>query len=250
MVHESVRESPAGVASASVGARRRDGGALLVALTCIATTAALLMIVFYAPMDRVQGVVQRVFYFHVPMAWVSYLAFFVVLIASAMYLWRRDLKWDALARASVEIGVLFTTLVLVTGSLWAKPIWNTWWTWDARLTSTLVLWFIYVAYLMLRAYTPDLERGARFGAILGIVGFIDIPIIHFSVTWWRTLHPEPLVLRASPQLPGEMIVTLVVALLAATLLYATLLVYRTRLERLRDENLELEALRGFEGNHG
>ena len=219
------------------------------AASALTAVAALLMIVFYAPMERVQGVVQRVFYFHVPMAWVSYLAFFVVLIASGMYLWKRDLRWDTIARASVEIGVVFTTLVLVTGSLWAKPIWNTWWTWDARLTSTLVLWFIYVAYLMLRAYTPDVERGARFGAVLGIVGFIDIPIIHFSVTWWRTLHPEPIVLRPSPQLPAEMLATLAVATLAGTLLYATLLVYRTRLERLRDENHELEELRGLEGSH-
>jgi heme exporter protein C len=166
-----------------------------------------------------------------------------------MYLWKRDLKWDRIARASVEVGVVFTTLVLVTGSLWAKPIWNTWWTWDARLTSTLVLWFIYVAYLMLRAYTPDLERGARFGAVLGIIGFVDIPIIHFSVQWWRTLHPEPVVARANPQLPPEMLVTLLVALAAATLLYATLMVYRTRLERLRDENHELEAARAFEASH-
>src|SRR5205823_2169850 len=134
----------------------------------------------------VQGIVQRVFYFHVPMAWVSYLAFFVVLVASVMYLWKRDLTWDAVARASVEIGVVFTTLVLITGSLWAKPIWNTWWTWDARLTSTLVLWFIYVAYIMLRASTPDVERGARFGAVLGTTGFSDIPILRFSGQRWRT----------------------------------------------------------------
>ncbi len=235
MIHASSRGRP--LESALVGA------------TALTTALALLLVIFYAPTDRVQGIVQKVFYFHVPMAWVCYLAFFVVLVASVMYLWKRDLKWDAVARASAEIGVVFTTLVLITGSLWAKPIWNTWWTWDARLTSTLVLWFIYVAYLMLRAYTPDVERGARFGAVLGIIGFLDVPIIHFSVQWWRTLHPEPVVVRANPQLPAEMLVTLGVALLAATLLYATLLVYRTRLERLRDENRELEDRRSLEGSY-
>jgi heme exporter protein C len=139
--------------------------------------------------------------------------------------------------------------MLVTGSLWAKPIWNAWWTWDARLTSALVLWFIYVGYIMLRAYTPDVERGARLGAVVGIVGFADIPIIHFSVQWWRTIHPEPIVARANPQLPPEMMATLLVCLLAVTLLYVTLMVFRTRLEWLRDENRALEERRGLEVGH-
>ena len=212
----------------------------LLAATVVVSVVALAMIVGYAPLDRVQGVVQKIFYFHVPMAWVAYLAFAVVLVASIAYLWKRDLRWDALARASVEIGVLFTTLVLITGSLWGKPIWNTWWTWDGRLTSTLVLWFIYVGYMMLRAYTPDPERAARLSAVLGIVGFVDVPIIHFSVQWWRTLHPEPVIARSNPQAPPEMILTLAVSLVAMTLLYATLLPYRTKLERTRDENRQLE----------
>src|SRR5438067_1346987 len=176
----------------------------LIWATILALGASAAMIVFYVPTDRVQGVVQRIFYIHVPLAWVAYLAFFVVFVASVAYLWKRNIWWDELARASVEIGVLFTTLFLIVGSLWAKPIWNTWWTWDARLTTTLVLWFIYVSYIMLRAYTPDVERAARFGAIVGIVGFLDVPIVHFSVTWWRTLHPEPVVVRDQPQLPPEM----------------------------------------------
>lgn len=202
---------------------------------------ALVLVIFYVPTERVQGIVQRIFYFHVPMAWVSYLAFFVVLLGSVGYLWKRDLRWDRLARASAEIGIVFTTLVLITGSLWAKPVWNTWWTWDARLTSTLVLWFVYVGYLMLRAYTPDQERSARLGAVLGIVGFVDVPIIHFSVQWWRTLHPEPIVVRLSPQLPVEMFFTLLVSLAGITLAYAALLAYRVRLETIDDENAELEA---------
>jgi heme exporter protein C len=213
----------------------------LVAATAIATVVTVAMIAFYAPTDRVQGVVQRIFYIHVPLAWVAYLAFFVVLVASAVYLVTRDRRWDAIARSSVEIGVLFTTLFLIVGSLWAKPIWNTWWTWDARLTTTLILWFTYVSYIMLRAYTPDPERGARFGAILGILGFLDVPIVHFSVQWWRTLHPEPVAARSDPQLPPEMIATLIVSIVAVSLLYLTLMVYRTGLQRLRDENQELEA---------
>jgi heme exporter protein C len=229
--------------------RGRTWGPALVAATALTSAVTLLLVIFYVPTDRVQGIVQRIFYFHLPMAWLAYLAFFVVLVASVMYLWKRDMKWDTIARASVEIGVLFTTLVLITGSLWGKPIWNTWWTWDARLNSTLILWFIYVGYLMLRAYTPDVERGARFGAVLGIIGFADIPIIHFSVQWWRTLHPEPVVAQARPALPPEMLATLGIALLAATLLYATLLLYRTRLERLRDANRELEELQIIGGTY-
>jgi heme exporter protein C len=201
---------------------------------------ALGMIVFYAPTERVQGIVQRIYYFHVPMAWVAYLAFFIVLIGSVMYLWKRDLKWDRLARASVEIGVVFTTLVLVTGALWGKPIWNTWWTWDARLTSTLVLWFVYVSYIMLRSYAPDVQRGARLGAVLGIVGFVDVPIVHFSVQWWRTLHPEAIVARPNPQADASIILTLVVSLIAMTLLYASLLTLRTWLESLRDTRHAME----------
>jgi heme exporter protein C len=211
-------------------------GPLLAAATGAMGLVALVMVVLYAPTERVQGVAQRIFYFHVPMAWTAYLAFFVVLVASVAYLWTRDLRWDAVARASVELGLLFTTLVLITGSLWGKPIWNTWWTWDARLTSTLVLWFIYVAYVMLRAYTPDLERGARFGAVLGILGFLDVPIVHFSVQWWRGLHPSPVVVRPDPQLPPEMQLTLAVCAIAIILLYATFMVYRIQLEQLRDEN--------------
>jgi heme exporter protein C len=199
------------------------------------------MVTFYAPMERVQGIAQRIYYFHVPMAWTSYIAFTVVLVASIVYLWRRDPRWDAVARASVEVGVVFLSLVLVTGAVWGKPIWNTWWSWDARLTSTLVLWFIYVSYLMLRAYTPDPERAARLGAIVGIVGFVDIPVIHFSVQWWRTLHPGPVVARTDPQAPAEMLLTLGITGLAVTLVFVALLIYRIRLEWIRDENRALDA---------
>src|SRR3712207_6747329 len=139
--------------------------------------AALYASLVYAPTERVQGDVQRIFYVHLPVAWNAYLAFFVVFVASIVYLGRRGPWWDWLARASAEVGLLFTTLVLITGSLWARPIWGTWWSWDARLTTTLMLWFIYVGYLMLRSYVADEQRAARFSAILGIIGFLDVPII-------------------------------------------------------------------------
>lgn len=208
---------------------------VLAALTAVAMLAALGAIFLYAPTERVQGDVQRIFYFHVPLAWVSYLAFFVVFIASIGVATGRRPAWDAVGRSSAEVGVVFTTLVLATGSLWAKPIWGTWWTWDARLTTTLVLWFIYLGYLLLRANVPDEERAARYGAIWGIVGFIDVPIVHFSVELWRTLHPEPVVLRPDgPALPAAMLVTLLVSLVAFTLLYLFMLSQRLQLERIHE----------------
>ena len=209
--------------------------------------AALYAALVYAPTERVQGNVQRIFYFHVPLAWVAYLAFFVVFVASIAYLRTRSGWWDALARSSAEVGLLFTTLVLVTGSLWARPIWGTWWSWDARLTTTLILWFIYVGYLMLRSSVADEARAARYSAVLGIIGFVDVPIIHQSVVWWRTLHPEPVVLASGgPQMPPSMLLTLGVSLVAFTVLYAFLVRLRMSVERLQADvrALRRQALEG------
>ena len=204
------------------------GGASLVLML-----AALYAALVYAPTERVQGNVQRIFYVHVPLAWVAYLAFFVVFVASIAYLKTRSGWWDALARSSAEVGLLFTTLVLVTGSLWARPIWGTWWSWDARLTTTLILWFIYVGYLMLRASVADEGRAARYSAVLGIIGFVDVPIIHQSVVWWRTLHPEPVVLASGgPAMPASMLATLAISLVAFTVLYAFLVRVRMLVEQL------------------
>jgi heme exporter protein C len=186
----------------------------------------------YAPAERVQGDVQRIFYLHVPMAWVAYLAYFVVFLSSIAYLRTRRTRWDILARASAELGLLFTTLVLLTGALWAKPIWGTWWSWDARLTTTLVLWLLYVAYTMVRHQVGDAGRGARYAAVLGIVGFVDVPIIHQSVVWWRTLHPGPTVVQAGGGLglPPAMLLVLLLSLLAFTLLYLHLLLEKVAIE--------------------
>jgi heme exporter protein C len=214
--------------------------AFLPLATLILLPSSMLAIFGYAPTERVQGEVQRIFYLHLPLAWISYLAFFIVFICSIAYLARRSPRWDRLARASAEIGVVFTTLMMITGSLWAYPIWGTWWSWDARLTTTLVLWFIYLGYLMLRSYVADEQRGARYAAVLGIVGFVDVPIIHQAVTWWRTLHPESVVLASGgPAMPPAMLQTLLLALLAFTLLFSWLLQQRFRLEQLRADLQEL-----------
>ena len=204
-------------------------------LTGLALLGAMVAIAFYAPVEATQGVVQKIFYVHVASAWSSYLAFFITFVSSILYLWKRDRAWDLLALASAEVGVVFCTAVLLSGPFWGKPIWGTWWTWDARLTSTLVLWLIFVGYLLLRPFAGEGERGARFAAAVAIIGFLDIPLIHLSVRWWRTLHPAPVVMnREGPQLPIEMLQTLLLTLLAFTLLTITFIAIRAELERLRD----------------
>jgi heme exporter protein C len=230
---------PSGRPSIGALADRSTLGLTLVAMLSMA--AALYAALIYAPTERLQGDVQRIFYFHVPLAWTSYLAFFVIFVASIAYLLRRAPLMDAIARSSAEVGLLFTTMMLITGSLWARPIWGTWWSWDARLTTTLLLWFIYVGYLMLRSSVDDEERAARYAAVIGIVGAIDIPIIHQSVVWWRSLHPESVVLASGgPAMPSSMLAALGVSLVAFTVLYAVLVLLRTRLELAR---VELRALR-------
>jgi heme exporter protein C len=194
---------------------------------------ALLAALFYAPTEQTMGHAQRIFYFHVPSAWIAFVAFFVVCAAGILFLWKRERKWDILAVSSAELGVLFASLVLITGPLWAKTAWGIWWVWDARLTATLVLWLIYVGYLMLRAYVEEPERRARLSAVLGIVGAADIPFIVLSVQWWRTQHPS-LILTQSGSLAPQMVQTLMVALLSFSLVYAYLLLRRVRLERMRD----------------
>lgn len=202
-------------------------------LALLNIAVALYMALFYAPMEKTMGDAQRIFYFHVPSAWIGFLAFFIVFLASLMYLWRRERRWDALALSAAEIGVVFTTLVLLTGPLWAKKAWGAFWVWDARLTTTLILWMIYVGYLMLRS-TAESERRARFAAVLGIVGFLDVPIIYLSVEWWRTQHPELLIGKPGGLEPS-MLQTLMVALLSFTLLFVFLLIQRVRLEQARDQ---------------
>lgn len=213
----------------------------LVGLSFVLFMVALYLVFLYVPTEKHQGVVQRIFYFHVPLAWVAFLAFFVVFVYSAIYLWKRDPRWDAVAHSSAEIGIVFTTLVLITGSVWGKVAWGVWWTWDARLTSSLVLWLIYIAYILVRSLTAEKERGARFAAVVGIVGFIDVPIVALAITLWRTQHPSAVIFEGG--LAPGMMVTLMVSLVAFTALFTTLLIQRVSLMSDEEEVERLKELR-------
>ena len=194
---------------------------LLPPLTGAAMLAMLVGAVVVAPREAIEGEVQRIFYIHVPSAIAAYLAFGVVFAASILVLWRGDLRFDAVARAAATVGVLFTALTLATGAIWGKPIWGTWWAWDARLTSTLVLLLIYSGYLLARSLSDATDvRAARYAAVFAIIGFVDIPIINMSVRWWRTLHPEPIVTRGlgDQALPTSMLLVLMLGMAAITLL--------------------------------
>jgi heme exporter protein C len=198
----------------------------------------------YAPTEKYMGDVQRIFYFHVGSAWNAFLAFFVVFLASIAYLRTRRAKWDQLAAASTEVGVVFTTITLVTGSLWAKPIWFTWWPWgDPRVTTTLVLWMMYVAYLILRSSLPEGDQKYKFCAVLGIVGFINVPIVWMSIRWWRTHHPV-VITSSGMNLEARMVHTLLISVFAFAALYATLLCLRTsmRLQERLTQEMEMEVL--------
>ena len=190
---------------------------VLPAAAFIGMTTALYLIFLFAPMEKTMGNVQRIFYFHVPSAWVAGLAFLVVFISSILYLARKDLYWDRMAYASAEIGVIFCTMVLITGPLWAKPAWGIYWPWDARITSFLILWLIYVGYLMLREFSGSELKRASLSAVVGIIGFLNIPIVYFSITLWRTLHPQP-VFGSGPKsgLHPDMKITFYVSLFAFT----------------------------------
>jgi len=180
------------------------------------------------------GVVQRIFYVHVPAAWVAFMAFGIVAICSAVFLWLKDERLDWAAVAAAEGGMLFTTIVLLTGPFWGRVAWGTWWNWEPRLTLTLLLWFIYLGYFMVRASTENAERGKRFAAVVGIVGALDIPLIHLSVQFFRSLHPAPVVIKPEgPSLPGDMLTTLFVGFAAFTVLFFAFFLFRYGLEEAR-----------------
>ena len=217
---------------------------LLAGLGCVLMLAALGLVFIYVPTEKTMGVVQRIFYFHVPVAWISFLAFFVVFVCSIVYLRQRTVKWDTFAHASAEIGILFTTLVLVTGPIWAKPVWGIWWTWDARLTATLVLWLVYIAYILVRNYAVTKEQGARFAAVVGIVGFVDVPIVFIAVKLWRTQHPSTIVFEGG--LTSEMVLTLLISIVAFTVLYVLLVLQSHSIKNMEGEVESLSAGRRAE----
>jgi heme exporter protein C len=193
----------------------------------------------YTPVEARQGLAQKIFDLHVPAAWSALMAFSLVGITSGLYLWLQDPRLDRFAAASAEVGVAFSAVMLTTGPIWAKPIWGTWWTWDARLTLTLFLFFLFIGYLALRASVHDPAERARFSAVVGILGMLLVPFIHLSVYLFRTLHPQPIVLKPSaPSLPPEMLRTLLISMLVFTALYVGLVTLRYGLglaEDARDE---------------
>lgn len=189
--------------------------------------AALYGTFVFAPTERVMGEVQRIFYFHVGAAFNSFAAFFLVFVAGILYLVTRQPKWDRMALASVEVGVLFTSIVLTTGPIWAKPVWNTWFPWgDPRVMTTLVLWLIYISYLILRSSLPEGDKKYRFCAVFGIIGFIDVPIVWMSIRWWRTIHPV-VITSEGANLEPKMLQVLLLAIAACFVLLAVLVLLRT-----------------------
>jgi heme exporter protein C len=205
------------------------------AVTVLALAAGLVAGLGLAPREATQGNVQRIMYLHVPSVWVAYLAFAVVFVASIAYLAKRADAADRLAHASAEVGVVFTGITIATGSIWGKPTWGTWWTWDARLTTVSILFVMYLGYLLLRGMIDDRERGARYTAVLGIVAAFNIPLVHFSVIWWRTLHQPPSLMKPGPTMPGVIVAALVVNFVAFSLLYVYFVAKRVCLLRREAE---------------
>jgi heme exporter protein C len=217
----------------------KPGRGVLGGLALIVIAVGLYWALLRAPQDALQGDVQRIMYLHLPSILTAYLSFFLVFIGSCLYLWKREKRDDNLAHSAAELGVLFTALTIIEGSIWGKPTWGVWWTWDARLTLTAILLLIYSGYLILRSLIEDEDRAALSAAVLGIIGFLDIPLIHMSVYWWRTLHQPPSILRPD-KLPWEnvhpaMLTALAINFVGFLLLYFYLLSLRLRLGEVRSE---------------
>ncbi len=203
-------------------------------LLCIAGCG--LWVFLGTPIEREMGFVQKIMYLHVPSVIVTYTGFFVTFACSIAYLWKRDIIFDQVAKASAEIGLIFCAMVLITGAIWGKPTWGTYWVWDARLTTTLLLFLIFAGYFLLRTFSVDREKEARLASIVGIIGFMDIPIIHKSVEWWRTLHQPSTLFKAEgneakPAMPPELLYPLLGCMLALLIFYAYLLCLRVQVEQ-------------------
>jgi heme exporter protein C len=220
-----------------VTGKKRKG--ILGAATLVFIIAGLYWGLVKAPPDAYQGDSQRIMYLHIPSILIAYLSFFLVFVGSCLYLWKREKRDDNLAHAAAELGVLFTALTIIEGSIWGRPTWGVWWTWDARLTLTAILLLIFIGYLMLRALVEDESRAASSAAILGIIGFLDIPLIHMSVYWWRTLHQPPSILRPDKvpweNIHPELLTALAINFVAFVLLYFYMLSHRLRLGEMHEE---------------
>lgn len=241
MATESVSSRTASMEAAEGGAF--SWGFVLTAVTGLLILAALYMALIWAPdaanlESPAERFAQRIFYFHVPSAWLGFLAFIVAAVTGLLYLLTRQERWDIWGLASVEIGLAFFSMVLVTGSIWAKPTWNTWWTWDPRLTISAIAWLLYVGYLMLRGAIDNPERRARFGAVFALVAAFSVPINFMAIRWWRTIHPAVIAGGSSSDAQGgfslspNIRTTLFFCLFAFTVLFVTLMYHRIRLENL------------------
>lgn len=229
--HDATAPAPAQQRVSTAPAVMRGGIDWLFVVAGLLVAATFVRAIWFTPLEALQGAAQKIFYVHLPAAFIAlYIAFPLVVLMSVLFLWLKDLRFDRIAEASAEVGVVFMTVVLTTGPLWGKPIWGTWWTWDARLTLSLFIWFIYVGYLVLRGAIDDPQMRGRYSAVLGILGALLIPFIHLSVYLFRTLHPMPVVLKPSaPSLPPDMLKTLLLSFLSFTVLFVALLRARVRL---------------------
>jgi heme exporter protein C len=203
-------------------------------LTTVGMLLALYLVFINAPEERVMGAAQRIFYFHVPIAMMTFLSVFVLLAGSVGYLWTRNTAWDNLSRAATETGLVFCSLVLITGPIWAKPAWGVWWTWEARLTTTMLLWLLLVASLMVRSYAENRDLGARLAAIVGIVAAVDVPIIYKAVDWWRGQHPILFKPGAKEPLAPDMALAFVTCIIVFLMFFTLLIAVRYRLATLEE----------------
>lgn len=212
--------------------KRGIGGAVVVFLVGTAAYASF----YIAPTERTMGQIQRIFYFHAASAWAGMTAFLVCFVANLLYVWSRRQKWDSLAVSAAEVGLAFITVVLITGPIWAKPVWGIWWTWDARLTSTFVLWLLYISYLLLRSMLEEPDKRALLSALFGIFAFLDVPLVFGAIRWWRTQHPAPVIMGGPGSgLEPTMRKVFFFSVLALHALMALLVVERYRVEQLRAE---------------
>jgi heme exporter protein C len=221
--------------SPEAGAEVARRGLVISTVAFLGLAGVYVLALGYTPVEARQGLAQKIFYLHVPAAWCALLGFSLVGICGALYLWLQDPRLDRFAASSAEVGVAFGAVMLTTGPIWAKPIWGTWWTWDARLTLTLFLFFLFIGYLALRAALHDPGERARFSAVVGILGLLLVPFIHLSVYLFRTLHPQPIVLKPSaPSLPPAMLRTLLISFGVFTLLYVGLVMLRYGLTMMEE----------------
>ncbi|MDP9003624.1 MAG: cytochrome c biogenesis protein [Verrucomicrobiota bacterium] len=215
---------------------------LLLGLAAVLLVVAAAYAAFYvAPEERTMGLIQRIFYLHVASAWAGFTAFLICFIANLLYIWKRAAKFDWLSVSSAEVGLAFTTIVLITGPIWAHPVWGIWWTWDARLTSTFILWLLYASFLVLRTLIEEPDRRALLSSLFGVFAFLDVPLVFGAIRWWRTQHPSPVILGGSNSgLDPTMLKVLMFSAFSMHVLMAFFIAERYALEKLRNEIQQLQ----------